>query len=169
MNFNKVLLAAAITLGMVSAAQANTGQFNFKGTVADTPCSIMPGALDKDFDFGILSQASLNGGGKSYPVSNTITLSNCSNATQDTATFAFAGTVGHTTSVFDATGVDNLGIELSLNNRAIAPNGTIDQQLHNGDNTLTFEAIAVGAADGTTDPVGLGVFNSVATFAITYS
>lgn len=169
MNFNKVLLAAAISLGMASAAQANTGQFNFKGTVADTPCSIMPGALDKDFDFGILSQASLNAGGKSYAVSNTIQLSNCSIATQDTATFAFAGTVGHSAGVFDATGVDNLGIELSLNNQAIAPNSSIDHKLHNGDNTLTFEAVAVGDADGTTKPVGLGVFNSVATFAITYS
>jgi len=169
MNFNKKLLAAVVTLGMASAAQANSGQFNFKGTVADTPCSIAPGALDKDFDFGILSQASLNGGGKSYPVSNTITLSNCSVATKNTAKFAFVGTVGHSTNVFDATGVDNLGIELSLNNRVITPNGTIDQQLHNGDNTLTFEAVAVGAADGVADPVGLGVFNSVATFTITYS
>lgn len=169
MKFGKTLVTMVVALGFASAAQADSGRFNFIGQVADTPCSVIPGSLEKDFDFGILSQASLNGGGQSHAVTNTVELTNCNTGTKDTATFAFSGAEGHSDEVFNANGVDNLGIKLTLNNTVIKPNTSISHQLVNGTNYLTFEATAVGAADGTDEPVGLGTFNSVATFSITYS
>ncbi|QBC03390.1 fimbrial protein [Enterobacter cloacae] len=169
MKLNKALLAVAITLGMTAAANAaDTGVFSFNGTVVDTPCSITPGSLDQDFDFGTLAQAALIDGGRSAPVMNTLTLANCVAGTSSTAHFTFTGPVGHTATVFD-TGVKNVGIELKMDGNVVRPNTAADHTLRNGPNTLNFEAVAVGSADNAVDPVGLGNLNAIANLSITYS
>ncbi|MFP2504989.1 fimbrial protein [Buttiauxella gaviniae] len=167
MKLNKVLLAMAAAVCITSTAQASTGQFTFTGTVEDTPCSIKAGELDQTFDFGTLSQSSLSGGGTSQAETVDIELTGCDTTTKKTARFAFTGPAGHG-DTFAASGVNNLGILLSLNQTTISPGSTINHALHNGDNFLRFNAVAMGDPDGTTKPVGTGNFNSVAQFTITY-
>lgn len=167
MNFNKVLLAAAISLGMASTAQAATGTITFNGEVQNTPCSISAGNLHQSVDFGILSQAALNGGGKSNPEAFEIKLTGCDTTTQKAANVTFNGNAGHG-DTFGVTGVANVGVLINYGGTVIKPGDAMSQNIFDGDNTIGFQAEVMGDA-ATANPVGTGTFQGVANFQITYA
>ncbi len=167
MQLNKTLLAAMVSLGMVSAAQASSGKIDFEGEVVNSACSVEAGDLLQSVNFGALSQSSLNGGGMSTPEDIDITLKNCDTTTLKNATITFGGASGHG-DTFGVTGVNNVGILLQHSGTTIKPGGSFNRALIPGDNTLHFQAIAMGDADGATKPVGTGKFSGIADFKIDY-
>lgn len=167
MKLNKALLAAAISLGMISAAQATSGKVDFTGTVVDTPCSIEAGDLVQSINFGAISQSTLNDGGTSQPENFSIAIKGCDNTTLDTAEITFGGAAGHG-DTFGVSGVDNIGILVQHAGKAVKPGSSVERSLIPGDNTLSFEAMVMGDADGTAKPVGTGTFHSTADFTIAY-
>ncbi|NJQ21808.1 type 1 fimbrial protein [Pantoea sp. LS15] len=168
MQLNKTLLAAMVSLGMVSAAQASSGKIDFEGEVVDSACSVEAGDLLQSINFGALSQSSLNGGGMSAPEDINIILKNCDTTTLKNATITFGGATGHG-DTFGVSGVDNVGVLLQHGGTTIKPGESVDRALIPGDNTLSFQAMAMGDADGTLKPVGTGKFSGTADFKIDYN
>jgi type 1 fimbria pilin len=169
MTFKKVVLAAAISLGMASTAQAasTNGSINFDGEVQAVPCAISSSDLNKAVTFGTLSQAQLTNGGSSAPKTFDIALLGCDSPTAITANIAFNGTSGFG-DTFGVTGVSNIGVLLSSGGTVITPGSSIPKGIFNGDNVIGFEAQVLGAPTAV-GAVGTGTFTSTANFSITYS
>lgn len=176
MKLNKIMLAAVLSFGALSAAHAapgGTGTVTFTGSIIDAPCSIAPGSDNQTRDLGQISKSLLgqNGNtGKSQPKTFTIQLEDCDITTMKTVSVTFTGAP----SAYDAT---KLGLNGTASGASIAivnGSGPVDlgvatqpQNLVNGNNTLDFSAYLVGSGNAAT-PVVEGTFSSVATFMLDY-
>lgn len=167
MKLAKVLLAASVSLGLATAAQAEQGKIEFKGTVLESACVIDSGDLNQQIDFQEIPQSRLNLGGKSDTQDFQIKLKNCDNSTMKNVDIAFSGNGGFG-DTFGVTGVDNLGVIIAQNGQAIAPGGSISNTLLQGDNTFDFQTYVMGDPAVGND-VTTGDFTSIANFVITYS
>lgn len=175
MTLSRISLATLFTVAAVSfGANAagsfvgNAGNVTFHGSVVDAPCNLAPGQDGEDIkvDFGQLSMSQLNAGETSARQFE-IKLENCNmgtDAAKKTAEITFRsqeqlagknllGTNGGAKNL--AIGIDKVtfGTASALNN------------LKNGDNTLTYTAVA--QKEGTVD-VTPGDFTVTSTFEISY-
>lgn len=177
MKFNKIMLGAAVILGMSSLAHAadqGKGKVTFYGSIIDAPCSIITGENgSQDVELGQISKKVLLGGGKSTPVNFNIALENCTfgtpaenNKVQVTFTgmesaaqnglLGIAGTAkGASVAI---TSADGQLIKLGEPTRA--------QTLQDGPNTLSFAAYLQGDGD---DKLVEGSFQTVADFTLAYN
>lgn len=175
MKLNKIMMAAMLTLGVASAAQADQGHgtVTFTGSIIDAPCSIDPDTVDQTVDLGQVSNVALANGGTSAPKNFEIRLENCSVKTAQTVTTTFTGMEG-ANGLLGITGTakgasiaitDGAGTVVKLNE------ATKGQAVQNGNNTLLFSAYLKGDGDSTsTPPVTIvpGDFKSVANFTLAY-
>lgn len=179
MTLSRISLAtlfavAAVSFGANAAGSfvGNTGKVTFHGSVVDAPCNLAPGQDGEDIkvDFGELSMSQLNAGETSARKFE-IKLENCnmgSDAAKKTAEITFTsqdqladknllGTNGTAKNL--AIGIDKVtfGTAAALTN------------LTDGDNVLTYTAIAQKAAtgEGSAD-VTPGDFTASTTFKISY-
>jgi type 1 fimbria pilin len=175
MTLSRISLAtlfavAAVSFGANAAGSfvGNTGKVTFKGSVVDAPCNLAPGqdGTDIKVDFGELSMSQLNAGETSARTFD-IKLENCNMGTEaakKTAEITF-------TSQDQLAGQNLLGTNGSAKNLAIGISnitfGTAKTLtgLIDGDNTLTYTAVAQKAA---TDDVTAGDFTASTTFKISY-
>jgi type 1 fimbria pilin len=176
MKLNKIMLAAVLSFGALSAAHAapgGTGTVTFNGSIIDAPCSIAPGSDNQTRDLGQVSKSQLaqNGNtGNSKPDNFYIQLQDCDASTLKNVSVTFTGAP----SAYDAT---KLGLNGSASGASIVianGSGPLDlgvaskpMTLVNGDNQLAFSAYLVGSGNATTPPVE-GTFSSVATFMLDY-
>ncbi|MBC3216010.1 MULTISPECIES: fimbrial protein [Serratia] len=176
MKLNKIMLAAVLSFGALSAAHAapgGSGTVTFTGSIIDAPCSIAPGSDNQTKDLGQVSKTRLaqNGNtGFSMPVPFDIQLQDCDIATMKTVSVTFTGSPS-------AHDVTKLGLNGTAGGASIAivnGSGPVDlgvatqpQTLVNGNNTLNFSAFLVGSGNAATPPVE-GTFSSVATFMLDY-
>lgn len=177
MNMKKLVLAAAVSCVMATAANASEdmghGKITFKGSVIDAPCSIDAKSLDQTIQLGAISKNQLAKGGKSTPVDFSIVLHDCDTATFTTASIAFNGYAGEAAdgldSSFAVTG-QGAGVGVTLTNmggKVLKPNVANDlPPLADGDNELEFQAFV----QGTTASAGAtpGTFQSIANFVMDY-
>ncbi|MDI3440675.1 fimbrial protein [Erwinia sp. V90_4] len=95
MKLNKIMLAAAMTFGAVSLAQAasqGSGQINFTGSIVDAPCSIKGESIRQDINLGGISKALLaKKDGHSTPQQVNIQLENCDLTDKNGVTLTFSG------------------------------------------------------------------------------
>lgn len=182
MKFNKIALAALLSLTAASTVQAaglggTTGKITFTGSIDSAPCSIKPGddGDNQNIPMGGISDIGLASGGFSAPQLIKIELTGCTLATQTKAITTFTGTE---TTLAEYAGSYHLGgsakgAALHIRNMdgTIIKIGTpaADQAIVNGDNTLTYEAIIQGAADQTVNPTVPGTFNVPVNFKIEYA
>ncbi|WP_454889850.1 fimbrial protein [Serratia quinivorans] len=177
MKLNKIMLAAAMTLGTVSMAHAadqGHGKVTFTGSIIDAPCSIAPESIDQTVDLGQISNAALKDSGQSTPKNFSISLEDCSfgtpaakNKVQVTFTgmesLAANGLLGITGNAKGAsvaiTQADGSVIALGKPTKA--------QVLQDGNNTLSFAAYMQG--DGATATITEGDFQAVTDFTLAYN
>lgn len=176
MKLNNVMIAVAMTLGMTSIANANSGTVSFKGSIVEAPCSIDPTTVDQTVELGNISNAQLAAGsntGESTPKNFYINLENCNIGNTPktiSATFTGAdgganggikGSLGVTGSAKGASIImtDGTGKQISLGD------ATTPQGLQDGNNKLAFAAYLKGHGGTTITP---GNFSSVANFTLSY-
>lgn len=177
MKMNKALLAAAVVLGMSSLAHAadqGHGKVTFTGSIIDAPCSIAPESVDQTVELGQVSNAALQGSGKSTPKNFGITLENCSFGTpaaKNKVAVTFTG-------MESAAGNGLLGITGTAKGASVAitqadgqviklGTPTKEQALQDGNNTLSFAAYMQG--DGASAAITEGEFQAVADFTLAYN
>lgn len=177
MKLNKIMLAAALTFGVINVAQAagqGSGTVTFNGSIIDAPCSIAPESIDQTIPLGQISNAALaaNGNsGESTPRAFNIKLENCDTATLNTVTTTFAGGGAS----FNA---DWLGLNGTAQGAAIVLASQRDgdlklgqpslaQDLVDGNNTLAFSARLKGSGSANVAIVP-GEFQSIADFTLAY-
>jgi type 1 fimbria pilin len=178
MKLNKIMMAAVLAFGTISAAQAadkGHGKVTFTGSIIDAPCSINPKSVDQTVDLGQISKVALLSGGKSTPRAFSIDLENCSFGTPATknkvqVTFtgmesaAKDGLLGITGTAKGAsvaiTQADGEVIKLGTPTKA--------QALQDGNNTLNFAAYMQGSADAE-GTITEGEFQAVADFTLAYN
>lgn len=110
MKLNKIMLAAAMTFGAVSLAQAEeppvtppvtgpqgSGQLSFSGSIVDAPCSIKAESTKQDVNLGAISKALLGkADGHSTPTQVNIKLENCELNDKSGVTITFSGAANDT-------------------------------------------------------------------------
>ncbi|OKB64584.1 fimbria A protein [Serratia marcescens] len=173
MQLNKIMLAALMTLGTISMANAanqGSGTVTFKGSIIDAPCSIDPGSLDQTVKLGDIATAKLKNGGKSTPQDILIKLVGCEIATAKTVTTTFKGTESTAQPGLLAMKGSARGASISIND---VDGKTLElgkkskpQAIEDGEATLRFSAHLQG--DGASSAVTPGEFNSVADFTLAY-
>ncbi|HCM9091644.1 TPA: type 1 fimbrial protein [Enterobacter kobei] len=173
----KTLVAALITIGMASTAQAadgGHGKITFKGSILDAACSISQTSDEQTVQLGQVSKAALQNGGKSNPTNFSINLENCmidgdnaknkvqvtftgKESTADNGLLGISGSAsGASVAITDAAGaLIKLG------------SPTKPQELQNGKATLNFAAYLQG--NGGTSAVTEGDFTTVADFTLAYN
>ncbi|HCD7748834.1 fimbrial protein [Serratia marcescens] len=173
MKLNKIMLAAAVTLGAVSMANAanqGTGTVTFKGSIIDAPCSIEPGSLDQTVKLGDIASAQLKNGGKSTPQDITIKLVGCDVETAKTVTTTFSGTESDAVAGLLAMKGSARGASIAINDidGKLLPLGKASkgQTIEDGQATLRFSAHLQG--NGASAAIVPGEFNSVADFKLAY-
>ncbi|ASM33737.1 MULTISPECIES: fimbrial protein [Serratia] len=185
MKLNKIMIAAVLAFGassmMAQAANQGSGTVTFTGEIIDAPCSIAPGDIDQTVEMGQISNLSLKDGRESQlkqPV--TISLQDCTNATQKSVQTTFTGQPG------GAAGNDNKMIGFgsgstakgasivmtdNANGNAVIELGkpTAGQGIKAGQETadLEFTAFLKGNG-GALDTIVPGAFTSVVNFALNY-
>lgn len=181
MQFNKIMLAAVMTLGTVSMANAanqGSGTVTFKGSIIDAPCSIDPGSVDQTIQLGAIASAQLKNGGKSTPQDILIKLTGCDVGTAKTVTTTFKGTQSIAQPGLLAMQGSARGASISINDASgkTLPLGEASQiqSIADGQETLRFSAHLQGdPASGVGDAavpavITPGEFNSVADFTLAY-
>ena len=166
MKLNKILLAGLLSLGGMTAANAN-GVINFQGQVVDTPCSIGGGSGVINVDFGTVSLGVLTPGQSSSAQTFDIQLDNCAVTTALDAEITFQGAAGHGDTFATAGTAQNIGIEINGGSGVIAPGGKDVRALVAGNNTLSYTAAVVADSDAL-NPVAAGDFTAVANYTIAY-
>ncbi|MGO2439353.1 MAG: fimbrial protein [Serratia proteamaculans] len=173
MKLNKIMLAAAMTLGTISMANAanqGSGTVTFKGTIIDAPCSIEPGSLDQTVKLGDIASGQLKNGGKSIPQDILIKLVGCDVETAKTVTTTFSGTESDATPGLLAMKGSARGASIAINDidgKVLAlGKASKGQQIEDGQATLRFSANLQG--DGASAAIVPGEFNSVADFKLAY-
>ncbi|KQN53877.1 MULTISPECIES: fimbrial protein [unclassified Erwinia] len=176
MKLNKIMLAAAMTFGSLSMAQAANqggGQISFSGSIIDAPCSIANESLKQDIQLGAISNAMLKTGKHSTPVDINIKLENCEfgeTAKKNNVTVTFTGNAAAEDSKMLAltgnssdAGImfeDQSGTKLNL--------GSASQSVKlAGDQTLNFKAY-VQATKSSSPSITPGDFTAVANFQMAY-
>lgn len=178
MKLNKIMMAALLAFGTVTAvnAEQGSGTVTFTGSIIDAPCSILPGDADQTVDLGQVSNLQLDKGGSSTPKNFEIKLEGCTLSTAKNVTTTFTGAEG-ANGLLGLTGTakgasiaitDGSGTAIKLN-QASKPQG-----LQNGKNSIRFSAYLVG--DGKVPgsdpeayvPIVPGEFKSVANFTLAY-
>ncbi|HIE0431241.1 TPA: fimbrial protein [Serratia marcescens] len=174
MKLNKIMLAAAMALGVSSLAHAadqGHGKVTFSGSIIEAPCSIAPDSVDQTVALGAISNVALKNGGKSTPRNFEIKLENCELSDKKSVALTFSGAqseandklLGITGSAKGA-GIaitDGAGTNIELG-KASKP-----QTLQNGSNTLAFSAYLQGAS-ASNAVITPGEFQSVADFTLAY-
>jgi type 1 fimbria pilin len=173
MKLNKIMLAAVMTLGTISMANAANqggGTVTFKGSIIDAPCSIDPGSLDQTVKLGDIASAQLKNGGKSAPQDILIKLTGCDVQTAKDVSTTFKGTESSAQPGLLAMQGTASGASISINDTdgKTLPLGkkSKPQEIEDGQATLRFSAHLQG--DGASAAVTPGEFNSVADFTLAY-
>ncbi|BEM02416.1 fimbrial A protein (plasmid) [Serratia marcescens] len=173
MKLNKIMLAAAMTLGTISVANAANqggGSVTFKGSIIDAPCSIEPESLDQTVKLGDIATGQLKNGGKSTPQDILIKLVGCDAETAKTVTTTFSGTESEAAPGLLAMRGTARGASIAINdidgkvlplNKASKP-----QAIDLGQPTLRFSAHLQG--NGASAALVPGEFTSVADFKLAY-
>lgn len=169
MKINKVLLAVAMGMSLVSVAHAQDqghGKVKFHGSIIDAPCSIDNASQEQTVELGEISNVALGGGGKSQAKNFEILLKDCSLSTAKTVTTTFTGQAGKDGKLGISGDASGAGIVLTdaAGKKIELAKPTKAQTLQNGDNTLNFAAYVQG--DGAS--VTPGEFTSVADFTLAY-
>lgn len=171
MNMKSTVAAtvfAALGFASVSAmaADVNSGQVTFDGTVVDTPCNLKPGESGEDVKvaFGQLSMAQLNAD-KPTVRPFTISLENCVlNGKTAGITFNAMNTNTGKTLINAAGTATGLGI--GIDGITFGTEKDLTATVHDGEVPLNFNAMAKKAvADA---DVTAGTFNAVSNFIISY-
>ncbi|WP_447888047.1 fimbrial protein [Serratia fonticola] len=179
MKLSRISLAtlfavAAVSFGANAAGSyvGNSGKVTFLGSVVDAPCNLAPGqdGMDIKVDFGELSMSQLNAGETSARKFE-IHLENCNMGTEaakKTAEITF-------NSPDQMAGKNLLGtnglaknLAIGINNITFGSAASITG-MTNGDNTLTYTAVAQKATtgEGSAD-VTAGDFTAATNFLISY-
>lgn len=173
MKLNKIMLAAAITLGgisMANAANQGSGTVTFKGSIVDAPCSIEPGNLDQTVKLGDIASNQLKNGGKSTPQDILIKLVGCDVTTAKNVTATFTGTESEAAPGLLAMKGTARGASIAINDLdgKLLPlaKASKSQKIDDGQATLRFSAHLQG--DGASAAIVPGEFNSVADFTLAY-
>ncbi|NIA32168.1 type 1 fimbrial protein [Serratia marcescens] len=173
MKLNKIMLAAVMTLGTISMANAanqGSGTVTFKGSIIDAPCSIEPESVDQTVKLGDIASAQLKDGGKSTPQDFLIKLVGCDVKTATTMTTTFTGAESEAAPGLLAMKGSARGASISINDvdGKQLPLGTASkaQEIENGQTTLRFSAHLQG--DGASAAIVPGEFSSVADFTLAY-
>ncbi|EKC2616473.1 fimbrial protein [Salmonella enterica] len=171
-----------------TTAPFGSGTVTFTGTITNSPCDIAPGDDAITVPFGQISYRKLNANdSKTESKPFTIHLQNCGFDANDTGngvtvdptsagkmskvTVSFAGTGNNTIKAYTGSGsAKNVGVQLLMgdNSTIIEPNTLMPddkaQQLHTGNNELTFYArlVALGA------PATSGDFSVPVTYTLKY-
>lgn len=185
MKLNKIMLAAAMTFGAVSLAQAEeppvtppvtgpqgSGQLSFSGSIVDAPCSIKAESTKQDVNLGAISKALLSkADGHSTPTQVNIKLENCdlgkdksgvtitfSGAANDTnqAMLGLAGNASDAGIVF----IDSKGTQIDLGKESKST------KLVGSDSTLSFSTYVKQSKDSPN--IVAGDFTAVANFQLAY-
>lgn len=183
MKLNNIMMAAVVAFGLSSsvfAADQGHGKVTFTGSIIDAPCSINPDSVDQTVELGQISKVALLNGGQSTPRNFSIDLENCT-FEKDSATGAL---------LKNKVALTFTGMESQANNGLLGITGTAkgasvvitdgsgaviklgkatkDQELQNGNNTLSFSAYLQGdTASGTV--ITEGDFQAVADFTLAYN
>jgi len=174
MKLNKIMMAAVLTFGTVSGAQAadqGHGTVTFTGSIIDAPCSIDPDTVDQTVALGSVSNVALVDGGTSSPKPFEIRLEKCSLDTAKTVTTTFNGASGKD-GLLGMTG-DAKGASIAItdgsNNIIKLGTATAGQIISTGmtEATLGFSAYLKGDG-GAADTIIPGKFQSVANFMLNY-
>lgn len=182
MKLNKIMLAAAMTLGTLSVAHAadavnqGGGQLSFSGSIIDSPCSISSDSVNQDIQLGAISQALLKkADGHSTPVNINIKLENCDFGAADKLT------KNNVTVTFNGTGSTNdvkmLGLAGNASDAGIVFTNSIGKKIDLGaasekvvlteDSSLQFSAyVQANKASGAV--IVPGNFTAVANFKMAY-
>lgn len=173
MKLNKIMLAAVMTLGTISMANAASqggGSVTFKGTIVDAACSIDPGTLDQTVKLGDIASGQLKNGGKSAPQDILIKLSGCDAKTAKDVSTTFKGPESSAQPGLLAMRGTASGASISINDidGKTLPLGkkSKQQEIEDGQATLRFSAHLQG--DGASAAITPGEFNSVADFTLAY-
>lgn len=165
----KSVLAVTLFLATATVAQASSGTLNFNGTIRDTACSIDASDQNQTIAFGDVAKSLINGGGRSAPKPVEIKLQSCSQGTLTQIKTTLSGTAAGFEDAFGVSGVDNVGIVIEQNGKAVIPGSSVSQPLNDGDNTINFQASVIGnSATGTGTEVTEGTFSSAVNFNIEY-
>lgn len=173
MKLNKIMLAAVMTLGTISMANAanqGAGTVTFKGSIIDAPCSIEPESIDQTVKLGDIATAQLKNGGKSTPQDFLIKLVGCEMGTFKTVTTTFTGAESEAAPGLLAMKGSARGASISINDvdgkQLDLGEPSKAQELTDGQSTLRFSAHLQG--DGASAAVTPGEFSSVADFTLAY-
>ncbi|MBC3211569.1 fimbrial protein [Serratia fonticola] len=173
MKLNKIMLAAVMTLGTVSMANAANqggGTVTFKGSIIDAPCSIDAGSVYQTVQLGDISSGQLKNGGKSTPQYILIKLVGCDVETAKDVTTTFTGAESEAAPGLLAMRGSARGASIAINDidGKLLPLTTASkaQKIEDGWTTLRFSAHLQG--DGASAAITPGEFNSVADFTMAY-
>ncbi|QXN62770.1 fimbrial protein [Serratia fonticola] len=185
MKLNKIMLAAVLAFGTVSAVQAadpvvpvvpvagdqGHGKVTFTGSIIDAPCSIDPNSVDQTVDLGAVSNVSLVDGGTSDPKPFEIHLEKCSLATAATVTTTFDGAKGKGGLLGMTGDAQGASIAITDGSNTLIELGkpTTGQLVSAGatEATLGFSAYLKGDG-GDAATIVPGKFQSVANFILNY-
>lgn len=177
MKLNKIMMAAVLAFGTISAVQAadqGHGKVTFTGSIIDAPCSIAPESVDQTVELGQVSNAALKDGGKSTPKNFDIKLEDCSFGTpaaKNKVQVTFTGmesTAGN--GLLGITGTaKGASVAITQADGQVIALGkpTKEQALQDGNNTLNFAAYMQG--DGASTVITEGAFQAVADFTLAYN
>ncbi|MBL5905345.1 fimbrial protein [Serratia fonticola] len=174
MKLNKIMMAAVVTLGtlsMANAANQGGGTVTFKGSIIEAPCSIDPGTMDQTVKLGDVSSAQLKNSGKSTPQEILIRLVGCDLDTASTVTATFNGGESLTApGLLALQGGTAEGASIAINDvdGSLLPltKASKAQNLIEGNSTLRFSANLQG--DGASAVIRPGDFNATADFTLAY-
>lgn len=173
MKLNKIMLAAVMTLGtmsMANAANQGMGSVTFKGSIIDAPCSIEPESLDQTVKLGDIASAQLKNGGKSTPQDFLIKLVGCDVATAKDLTTTFTGAESEAAPGLLAMKGSARGASIAINDidGKLLPLAKASKaiKIENGHTNLRFSAHLQG--DGASAAITPGEFTSVADFTLAY-
>ncbi|MGG4608423.1 fimbrial protein [Providencia sp. Me31A] len=176
MKIKNIAIATAMTIGLISAANAadqGHGKITFKGSIIDAPCSISPDTKDV-VELGQISNMALVKGGKSTPRPFEILLENCdvtklTKGVQLTFTGAAAAfdTSNKTLGIVGTGAGAGVQITNGANGVVTLGKATPFQLIQGGNNTIQFSAYLIGNG-GELDTITVGEFTSVADFQLNY-
>lgn len=186
MKLNKIMLAAAMTLGAFGVAHAadavttpasqGGGQLSFSGSIIDSPCSISSESINQDIQLGAISQALLKkADGHSTPVSVKIKLESCDfgaadKLTKNNVTVTFNGLAAAGDSKMLALGgnTSDAGIVFTdATGKKIDLGKASDKTVLTEDSSLQFSAY-VQASKASGAVIVPGDFTAVANFKMAY-
>lgn len=185
MKLNKIMLIAALSLGISSVVHAadpvppappkfgGGGTVTFTGSIIDAPCSIAAGSEELAVPLGQISKVALKNGGQSKARTFSISLENCEVGETDKnkVFYLFSGPDSSTVEdMLAITGAAGAGVVITDGDNKVLTLGKMSdkpQKLVSGNNTLTFSAYLKG--DGSEDAkITEGEFSATADFKLYY-